>query len=321
VVGNESVGVGMEFKPEVFKARILHSSKYPPSRPSSCPRGSPILPFTLVSPLPKTMPETLAQNARAIRLRELHKPGDHLILCNVYDGETARIVLQHGGAKAVATSSYAVAAVRGKRGEDLKPEILVSAVRDITSVIESNSSSRSQEQLVPLTVDMRDGWGDRLESTVQGIIDAGAVGCNLEDEDGETGELMTLTEGSDRVSRVLREASRLGVPDFVINARTDILGHGGTISDATERGKAYLAAGATSVFVWGGLKGRGVSCEEVKQLVQAFDGRLNVRLKTGPGYLTIPELRELGVARVSLGRELQDIAMQAYKQAVARLLG
>lgn len=255
-------------------------------------------------------------NSRAIRLQELHNPNDPLVLCNVYDGETARLVLQNGGAKALATSSHAVAAVRGKSDEDLTPEILVTAIKDIVSVIDANSGG----SIIPLSVDMRDGWGEKLENVVESLIQAGAVGCNLEDEDGETAKLMPLDEAASRVSRVVATATRLGVPNFAVNARTDVLGHGGTIDDAIQRGKAYLEAGATSVFVWGGLGGRGVSREEIKKLVNAFDGRLNARLKTGPGYLTIPELRELGVARISLGRELQDIAMGAYKQAVDKLL-
>ncbi|EER27948.1 hypothetical protein D8B26_005932 [Coccidioides posadasii str. Silveira] len=263
-------------------------------------------------------------NARAIHLRSLHKPGDPLVLCNVYDGATTRIVLKHGGAKALATSSYAVAAVRGKRDEDLDPDMLISAARDIGNVINEHEvslkSGNGNAGMIPLTIDMRDGWGDRLEYVVRGLIDAGVVGCNLEDEDAETGKLMSCDEATARVRRVVKEAERLGVPDFAINARTDVLGHGGTIDEAICRGKAYLDAGATCVFVWGGLGGRGVSGAEILKLVEALDGRLNARLKTGPGYLTIPELTKMGVARISLGKELHDIAMMAYKQTVTQLL-
>jgi 2-methylisocitrate lyase-like PEP mutase family enzyme len=55
-------------------------------------------------------------------------------------------------------------------------------------------------------------------------------------------------------------------------------------------------------------------------LVKAFPGKLNARLKTGPGYLTVSELREIGVARISLGRELQDSAMATYENTVVKLL-
>lgn len=132
---------------------------------------------------------------------------------------------------------------------------------------------------------------------------------------------MPHEEGASRISRDMATAARLSVPDFAINARTDILAHGRTIGDAIQRGRAYLEARAISVFVLGRPAGRGVSREEIKKLVAASDVRLNARLKPGPGYLTIPELKGIsGVTRISLEREMQDIAMEAYKQAVDKLL-
>lgn len=256
-------------------------------------------------------------NTRALRLRNLQIPYNPLVLTNVYDGETAKIALRNGS-KALATSSYAVATVRGKRDEELTPEILLSSTKDIMSVLLS-SQTQNDRTPVPLSVDMRDGWGDRLESVAASIIQAGAVGCNLEDEDGETGQLMDIYVAKDRVGRVIREAERQGVPNFAVNARTDVLLHGGTVDDAITRGEAYLQAGAATVFVWGGNK-RGMFREEVRKVVEGLEGRVNVRLRTVPGSLTVKELGEMGVARISLGRELQEIAMEAYEAAVVKLL-
>lgn len=256
-------------------------------------------------------------NTRALRLRNLQVPGTPLILTNIYDGETSKIALRNGS-KVLATSSYAVATVRGKRDEELNPEILLSSTKDIMSVILS-SQTQHDEIPVPLSVDMRDGWGDRLESVAASIIQAGAVGCNLEDEDGETGKLMDIHVAKDRVGRVVREAARQGVPDFAVNARTDVLLHGGTVDDAITRGEAYLQAGAATVFVWGGNK-RGMFRKEVRKVIDGLEGRVNVRLRTVPGSLTVKELGEMGVARISLGRELQEIAMEAYEAAVVKLL-
>lgn len=77
---------------------------------------------------------------------------------------------------------------------------------------------------------------------------------------------------------------------------------GGTLTEVIQGGKKYLAAGATTVFIWGG--GRGVSSQEVKTLVKEFDGRLNVLLSGKADGLTIPQIRELGVARISVGPTL-----------------
>jgi 2-methylisocitrate lyase-like PEP mutase family enzyme len=84
------------------------------------------------------------------------------------------------------------------------------------------------------------------------------------------------------------------------------------------RGKRYLAAGATTVFVWGG--GRGVSRAEVEQLVKEFDGRLNVSLKMTPDGLTVKQLAEIGVARISVGPSLQSIALKAFGDEAENLL-
>lgn len=87
------------------------------------------------------------------RLQGLHNPKDPLVLCNAYDGETTRIVIRHGGAKALAISSHTVAVVRDKSDEKLTPEIFVMAMKDIISIIDANSGG----SIIPLSVDMRDG--------------------------------------------------------------------------------------------------------------------------------------------------------------------
>ena len=268
----------------------------------------------------------MSQNDRALFLRSLHRKGNPLVLCNVYDGRTADIVLSHKGsngeysAKALATSSFAVAAVHGKPDEELEPEMLAMAAKDIVGVINRHVSARNNSNPIPLSIDMRDGWGDRLEETITSLIEAGVVGCNLEDEDNETGQCMPLPQAVDRIKRVMAKAAELGVPDFVINARTDVLGHGGTIEEAISRGKAFMEAGAFCIFIWGGSHGRGVSKEGGQMCVNAFDGLWNARLKTGPGYLTVKELTDMGVRRISLGKELGDIAMEAYRAAVEKVL-
>lgn len=91
------------------------------------------------------------------------------------------------------------------------------------------------------------------------------------------------------------------------------------MDETIERGKKYLDAGATTVFVWGGSK-RGISRDEVAQMVKAYDGRLNVSLKWGNGGLTVAQLAELGVARISVGPTLSFFAMAEYEKKARELL-
>jgi 2-methylisocitrate lyase-like PEP mutase family enzyme len=162
----------------------------------------------------------------------------------------------------------------------------------------------------PLTVGWQNGYGDILEEGVREVIGAGAVGINLEDY----GSLYTLPEAQDRIRRVLHVASLEGVPDFVINARTDALVVGLSIDEAITRAQAYLEAGVHNAFIWGGRERGGMTRGEVEKASRALRGRLNVSLvRDKTGGLSVDALRRIGVARISVGPQL----MQRTSGAVA----
>ena len=253
-----------------------------------------------------------AEGDLAHHFRSLHVPGKPLILANVYDGASAKIVISNPHAEAVATASYAIAATYGIDDDDMTLEQNLAAIGKIASVVVPSG--------LPLTVDIQDGYDD-VADTVRKIIRLGAVGCNLEDMHCKTGKLRSMDDGVSRIELALQAAAAAGVPRFAINARTDVLAYGGKVEEAIERGKAYLAAGANTVFVWGGGGGRGVSSEEVKRFVEAFEGMLNVKVNLRPGFATVDEVSELGVARISVGPELFKKAMDAYRDATIKLLG
>ncbi|KAL4993878.1 phosphoenolpyruvate phosphomutase-domain-containing protein [Aspergillus recurvatus] len=266
------------------------------------------------------------QNNQAIYFRSLHDPNNPLILTNVYDAATTSLVASHPLTKAIATGSYAIAASQGIPDDCLRFPQNLAAIRSIASVLKRNDVPFHQDQTdlslsFPLTVDIQDGYDD-IALTIREIINLGVVGCNLEDLDSNTGQLHPLPDAVHRIKAALRAAKESGVPDFVVNARTDVLGclNNGTIEDAIERGKAYLNAGACTVFVWGGAGGRGVSRDEVEKLVKAFEGRLNVKLVLKEGFLTVGELRKLGLARISLGPELYRAAMGAFQERADAVL-
>lgn len=246
------------------------------------------------------------QNQIAKSLRALHQPRNPLLLANVYDAATASLVASLPSAPAIATASYAIAASIGIPDNTLTKAQNLAAIATITSAIRAIKPSK------PLTVDLQDGYGATAElaKTIQQVIALGAVGCNLEDMDA-SGNLRSIPEAGERVRTAMKAAVDAGVPDFVVNARTDVLLAGGTIDQAIERGKAFLEAGACTVFVWGGPS-RGVSREEVQRLVSALGGMVNVKMSLGAGFLGVKEIRELGVARISVGPELWKIAMKAF---------
>jgi 2-methylisocitrate lyase-like PEP mutase family enzyme len=169
----------------------------------------------------------------------------------------------------------------------------------------------------PLTVDIRDGYGDSLEQAIGSLIDLGVVGVNLEDCDKHN-KLYPPDVAAERIKRAITIARHKGLPDFVVNARCDVLVYGGAIPKSLSAGRNTFAAGATTVFVWG--RKRGLSSQEVRILVKEFDGRLNVGPSHKPDALTIPQIRELGVARISIGPTLLIKTMRMLQKEADKIL-
>ena len=253
-----------------------------------------------------------SQNELAKELKALHIPGQPLVLSNVYDAATAAIVCAHSATKAVATASFAIAATMGVEDDDMTLEENLVGIQNVSKVVGKHAG-------LPLTTDLQDGYD--IEKAIPAVIRLGAVGCNIEDVDNGKKVLRTKEDAVSRIKRVLSAAAQAGVPDFCVNARTDILGNGGSIEDAIDRGKAYLAAGANTVFVWGGGGGRGVSTEEARQLVKGLGGMVNVMMSLTAGYLKVSELSEIGVARISVGPGLYRAAMKGFSEALDAAVG
>ncbi|EWC44285.1 hypothetical protein DRE_01111 [Drechslerella stenobrocha 248] len=241
---------------------------------------------------------TSTMNSLAKALKALHRPGQPLILTNVHDAPSASAVATNPSTKALATASYAIAASQGIPDENLTLEANLLGIRSVAAGLRNCGYASFK----PLSADLQDGY-ENIAETITSAIALGVVGANIEDlqTDPSTGreQLRSVDDAAARIKTALQAAEAAGVPDFVINARTDVLGHGGSIADCVERGKRYLAAGATTVFVWGARR-HVITIEEVKLLADAFEGRLAVQ-GPGPTSLGVQELAEAGVARISFG--------------------
>lgn len=254
-----------------------------------------------------------SQNALALHFRALHVPGKPLILTNIWDAITASAIAAQPATKALATASFAIAAAAGLEDAALDLTTNLRAVRAIAPI--------AAQHALPLSVDMQDGFGAELEAGVRAVIQLGAVGINLEDFDRATNALYGVAEQQARIRAAMKVAEDEGVPAFVVNARTDALFAGGSLTEAMERGKAYLAAGAFNVFIWGGPGRQGWSREEVAQASAALDGRLNVILVRGKkGGLSVQEIGDLGVARISVGPALMRWSAEMIGMEAGRIL-
>lgn len=271
----------------------------------------------------------MSLNHLAKTLKALHVPSKPLIIPNIWDvaslNAIASLNTSDKPVKAVATASWAVAAALGIKDEELTYEQNLAAIQTI--------GPASQKLGLPLSVDLQDGYGSKIQEAVASAIKAGAVGANIEDSipsagfaGGIEGALYPLDEQVKRLKIALQAASDNGCPDFALNARCDIfaLAPHSSLDDETrlregiKRGKAFLELGATTVFFWG--SSRGLRDAEVKTLVEQLDGKVAVKTAHKPGSLSTKEIGELGVARISFGPSLFIIAMEAAKNAARGVL-
>ncbi|WP_406830693.1 isocitrate lyase/phosphoenolpyruvate mutase family protein [Pedococcus sp. KACC 23699] len=230
---------------------------------------------------------------KARELLRLHTDPELLLVVNVWDVITAKVVADTPGTKALATASHSIAASHGyPDGEQIPRDLMIEAVGRIAAAVD-----------LPVTADLEGGYGDAGE-TVARAIDVGIVGANLEDQ------MKPLADSVRAVEAAVAAGERAGVP-FVLNARTDAFVKAGdrepqdVLAEAIERGRAYLDAGAATFFVPGMLDEAAVT-----SLVEAL-GRQKVNLIGIPGSLPLARLQELGVARVSYGPWSQNVALTA----------
>ena len=247
------------------------------------------------------MPD-LAERARTFL--ELHTAPEILVLANVWDVASARVVASTDGVRALATASHSIAATFGyEDGENIPLDLHLDMVGRIVAAVD-----------VPVTMDFEAGYGDPGETTRR-AIGKGVVGGNLEDQ------MKPLDDAVAAVEAVLAAGRDAGI-DFVLNARTDAFvraprdaDRGALVEEAIRRGRAFLEAGAPVVFVPGAILR-----EEITALVDALGPQRLSVIGVPRHSLSVRELQELGVARVSTGPFTQRVALTALQDATAELV-
>jgi 2-methylisocitrate lyase-like PEP mutase family enzyme len=231
-------------------------------------------------------------SAQAAAFHKLHAGPELLILPNAWDAGSARVI-EHAGAKAIATSSAAVAWAHGyPDGEVLPPETLLATVRAIARVVS-----------VPVSADIEAAYASdaaAAASFAARVIDAGAVGVNIEDGVAPPDLLCA------KIEALRGAAARAGV-DLWINARVDVYlrklkedeaAHSETVS----RARRYAQAGANSIFVPAAVD-EGLIAKLVRDVV------LPLNLLAWPGLPYGGKLKSLGVRRLSAGSGLAKASL------------
>lgn len=252
----------------------------------------------------------MTRNDKARRFAELHRKGAPLVLYNVWDAASARAV-EAAGARAIGSSSWAVAAAQGYAdGERLPFELLVQIHARIVAVTD-----------LPVSADCESGYAvepEAVADNVARLVEIGVVGINFEDQRVRDGGVFAIGEQCDRIRAVRRRADAMGAALFV-NARTDLFlqaadaaAHRGLLPAAKERAEAYREAGASGLFVPGLLDE-----DLLADLCAAVALPVNVMMTDRAP--AISRLAELGVGRVSFGSQPFDQLTAALEEQARRI--
>ena len=254
------------------------------------------------------------QGELARRFRELHGNGTIIVLPNVFDAAGAKLAARRGPV-ALGTTSAGICWSLGYADGDRMPRAeMLAAVARIVGSVE-----------VGVTVDVEGGYGDspgEVAATVGSVIEAGGIGINIEDaarQAGTADPLLPVEVFAANIAAAREVADSAGI-ELTINARTDVFlanaadDESDRIALVIERGNRYLEAGADCVFVPGAV-GR----PTIAALVSGMRGPVNVMVL--PGLPSVPELQELGVARVSVGAAPSQASLALLDRIYEELLG
>ena len=250
------------------------------------------------------MPEIPRLDVAARRLRELHQIGQPLLLVNIWDVAGARAVVS-AGSPAVGTSSVAMAAARGGTDNNRDREVAFAQLRQITAAVD-----------VPVTADLEGGYDLDPDNLVDALLEAGAVGCNIEDTDHTTGDrLLEADAHADYLSRVRAAADQRGV-GIVVNARIDAIirqssrDPAAVLEEVVRRARLYLNAGADCVYP--------ISLRDPQLVIQVVK-ELGRPVNVNPSE-PLAALAEAGAARISLGGGVHFWMMGQLKQRARRFM-
>jgi 2-methylisocitrate lyase-like PEP mutase family enzyme len=241
---------------------------------------------------------------RATRFRALHGRNAPLLLPNPWDAGTARL-LAHLGFEALGTTSLGAANALGRR-RATRAEVL------------ENCRTIAHATPLPVSADLENGYADAPEEAAEAIEAAwrcGAVGGSI--EDGTSDRRAPVYEFSlavERVAAAVEVARALPIP-FVLTARAENFLYGiRDLDDTIRRLQAFESAGADVLYA-PGLH----TLDEIRAVVSSVGRPVNVVMGFADPSITLEQLAEVGVRRVSIGGALSRLALRAFLDGAAAM--
>lgn len=246
------------------------------------------------------------QAEKAAAFRALHQRDRAFIIPNPWDVGTARL-LAHLGFEALATTSAGFAFSLGQRDNTIGRDAMMEHARAIAGATD-----------LPVSADLENGFGDDPETVAETIRMAGGTGLaggSIEDSTGRPEEPVYGFElAVERVRAAVEAARSLSCP-FVLTARAEnYLCGRPDLADTIRRLQAYQEAGAEVLYA-PGLTSR----EDIAAVVRSVDRPVNVVMGLQGVQLSLAELSDIGVKRVSVGSALSRAALGAFLRAAREM--
>lgn len=246
------------------------------------------------------------QVEKASVFETLHQQAHAFIIPNPWDQGSARL-LEILGFKALATTSAGFAFSQGKADKQISRDQLLQHLREITAITQ-----------LPVSADLEDGFGESAACVAETILlaaQAGVVGGSIEDTSNNSdAPIYPIEQAAERI-RAAAEAARTLPYKFMLTARAEnyLVGRP-DLNDTIKRLQAYQEAGADVLFA-PGLK----TATDIAAVVSSVDRPVNVIMGFPNVALTVADLDQLGVKRVSVGGSLARAALGAFMKAATEL--
>lgn len=237
---------------------------------------------------------------KAARFRALHERPGAFIIPNPWDAGTARL-LASLGFEALATTSLGLANSLG-RVDGTNAVSRAEVIENCRVIAEATD--------LPVNADLENGYADEPRTAAEMIrlaAEAGISGGSIEDATGDpTHPIYDFDLAVERVHAAVEVARALPVP-FLLTARAENLLHGRDLDDAIRRLQAFERVGADVLYAPGVR-----DLPAIRAVVGAVGKPVNVVMSAADPDLTLAQLAEAGVKRISVGGALSRLALAGF---------
>jgi 2-methylisocitrate lyase-like PEP mutase family enzyme len=248
-----------------------------------------------------------SQSTAVAEFRALHQSGC-FVLPNPWDIGTA-VYLQHLGFKALATTSAGFAFSRGQPDAGVSLDEMLPHIAEIVAATP-----------LPVNADFLNGFADEPEHVAVNVtrcLQAGVAGLSIEDNSGNSAAPLYEKELAIERIRAARHAiDAFGIP-VVLTGRCEawLVGTSDPLRVVLDRLVAYADAGADCLYAPGVQEP-----DEIAQIVKAVSPKpVNVLVSGFNRELTLSQVADLGVRRISVGSGLAAVAWGAFIRAAREI--